>query len=117
MAVHEHSDFVQSCLRFFNFEDDPILNYGYYGDAMLPNHADDIYNRQSFGVYYDIASNNVDNDEIIAQTLQEEFSRLDMEESSRAGEDHSQAIVHTWQSPPRNYSPGIKKSCNVFFYM
>ncbi|POO01704.1 OTU domain containing protein [Trema orientale] len=108
MAIYEDSDFIQSCLRLFNVEDDPVLSYGYYGNGMLQNHADDIYHRQSLGVYYDTESNNVENDEIIAHTLQEEFSRLDMEESSvhsHAGEDHSQALVHAWQSPPRNSSP------------
>lgn len=108
MAPYEDSDFFQSWFRLF----DPILSNGNYSYGAPQNIADDIYHRQSFGVYYDTESNSIENDEIIAHTLQEEFSRLDMEESpvySHAGEDHSQALVHAWRSPPRNYSSGIRK--------
>ena len=108
MAIYEHdSDFVRWGLGLLSVEDDPVLNYGY-------NYGYDMYHRQCYGVHYDVDSTNVENDEIIAHTLQEEFSRLDMAESSRyscSGEDHDSqqaaTFVHSWQSPPRNYSSGI----------
>ncbi|XP_062117268.1 OVARIAN TUMOR DOMAIN-containing deubiquitinating enzyme 12-like [Humulus lupulus] len=105
MAIYEQSDFLQSCYRLFSYDEDLAKSYAYYRDGMIQNHSDDIYHKQ----YYDTESNNVENDEIIAHALQEEFSRLDMEESSgysHVGENHSLAPVHTWQSPPRNYSSG-----------
>lgn len=113
MAIYEHeSDFVRWGLGLFNMDDDPVLNYGYYGD--------DIYRRQSYGAHYDIEHNSVENDEIIAHTLQEEFSRLDVAESSgysHGGGEQLQAptLVHAWQSPPRNYPSG-KVAIQVFSY-
>ncbi|KAM6568916.1 hypothetical protein CsatB_016901 [Cannabis sativa] len=106
MAIHEQSDFLQSCYRLFSYDEDLAKNYAYYHDGMVQNHSDHIYNRH----YFDTESNNIENDEIIAHTLQEEFSRLDMEESSvysHVGEDQQLAPVQTWQSPPRNYSSDI----------
>lgn len=110
MAIYDHeSDFVQWGLGLLNIDEDPALNYGYYGD--------DLYRRQSYGVYYDTEPNNVENDEIIAHTLQEEFSRLDFAESSghsHRGEDqlHGSALVHAWQSPPGNYSSAHDCGCH-----
>lgn len=113
MAIYDHeSDFVRWGLGLLNIDDDPALNYGYYGDGL--------YRSQSYGAYYDTEPNNVENDEIIAHTLQEEFSRLDVAESSgysHRGEDqlHGSALVHAWQSPQGNYSSG-KAAIYLFFH-
>ncbi|KAL5546145.1 hypothetical protein UlMin_005832 [Ulmus minor] len=105
MAIYDHeSELVQWGLRILNVDDDPVLNSGYYCNDIQQYHADHTYDRHHLGVHYDLESDNVENDEIIAHTLQEEFSRLEMAESSGypcEGEDYSQAsnLVHTWPDP------------------
>ncbi|XP_061345780.1 OVARIAN TUMOR DOMAIN-containing deubiquitinating enzyme 12-like [Gastrolobium bilobum] len=87
MALYEHLDVFQWGLNFL--DGDPAYSPGYYGNTMQ-NDTDDIYNGHYFHSHYDNECNHVENDEIIARTLQEEFSQLEIAESSRylqAGEE------------------------------
>lgn len=91
---------------------DPYNNSGYYGH-MMQNDADDIYQGHYVTVNYEAESNNVENDEIIARTLQEEFSQIAVNETlgySDAGDTHASNFLHSWHSPSRrNYNSGIIK--------
>lgn len=113
MVINEcDSDILQWGLRLL--EVDPYSNAGYYGE-IIHNEADDNYPRHYVGSNYETDSNDVENDEIIARTLQEEFSRVAVTETSGysdAGEEHSQAsnLVHNWHSPStKDHYPGIRK--------
>lgn len=113
MVINESdSDILQWGLRLLDV--DPYSNAGYYGET-IHNDVDDNYPRHYVGSNYETDSNDVENDEIIARTLQEEFSRIAVTETSGysdAGEEHSQAsnLVHNWHSPStKDYYPGIRK--------
>lgn len=108
MIIHEHSDAIQWGLQLFDV--DPIGS-GYYG-YMTHHGADDVYN----GIdqeHYGTDCSRLENDEVIARTLQEEFLQLAVSEASgysRAGEEHYQAsnLGHDWDSPSMNfYCSGI----------
>lgn len=118
MAVDEQdSGFPQWALGFF--ECDPYMHYGYH-DHIIQHDANDIYQGQYFSDHDDSEGNHVENDEIIARTLQEEFSQLALEEASEyshTGDNHVEQSVpyQNWHSlPTRNYNSGIQKS---FFYV
>lgn len=95
MASHEHdSDIFQWGLRLL--DGDPVYNSSYYYGDMIQHNANDIYHEEDVRSHYDTESNHVENDEIIARTLQEEFSRLSVTEASEyshAGEAQAQASV------------------------
>ncbi|KAF5471840.1 hypothetical protein F2P56_008606 [Juglans regia] len=103
MIIHEHSDAIQWGLQLFDV--DPIGS-GYYGD-MTHHGADDVYN----GIdqeHYGTDCSRLENDEVIARTLQEEFLQLTVSEASgysHAGEEHYQAsnLGHDWHSPSMNF--------------
>ncbi|KAM1050741.1 hypothetical protein ACFX13_033165 [Malus domestica] len=97
MASSEYdSDIVQWGLRLL--DGDPVYNSSYYyGSDMIQQYANDIYHYEHIRSHYDTESNNVENDEIIAHTLQEEYSRLSVTEAyeySHAGEAQPQASFH-----------------------
>ncbi|KAJ7972373.1 OTU domain-containing protein [Quillaja saponaria] len=85
MVLNEYSDVIQWGLHLF--DSDPVYGPGYYSD-MIQHDADDIYSGQYLQVHYDTDSNNIENDEIIAHTLQEEFAQLEIAESSRYQQQH-----------------------------
>ncbi|GMY14779.1 OVARIAN TUMOR DOMAIN-containing deubiquitinating enzyme 12-like isoform X1 [Fagus crenata] len=104
MVMHEHPDVIQWGLQIF--DSDPI-NPGYYGE-IVHHSADDAYNGH-YQEHYDTECSHTDcshleNDEIIARTLQEDFSQLNVSEASKyshGGEEHYQAsnLEHDWHSP------------------
>lgn len=115
MATEDQdSGFVQWGLRFFDY--DPYLHSGYHDD-IIQHDGNDIYHGRSFRNNDDDdaeSSNNVESDEIIARTLQEEFSQLAIEEASQyshAQDEHTMLETsqdHDWNSSStRNYSSGI----------
>lgn len=111
----QDSGFLQWGLHFF--ECDPYLHSGYH-DEVLQHDANYIYNGQYLRDHNDAECNQVENDEIIARTLQEEysqeFSQLALAEDSQyshAGENNLQDSVqdHDWHSlSTRNYNSGFE---------
>ncbi|XP_022634953.1 uncharacterized protein LOC106756678 isoform X2 [Vigna radiata var. radiata] len=79
MVLYEHSDVFQWGLNLL--DGDPAYSPGYYGN-IIQHDTGDIYNGHYFHSHYDNECNHVENDEIIARTLQEEFSQLEIAESS-----------------------------------
>lgn len=119
MAGQEHeSGIMQWALSLL--DGDPAYNTVYNGD-MIQHDANDIYHGQYFRGQYGTESNHVENDEIIAHTLQEEYSRLSVAEASRyshGDEEQSQASTHAddWYSlSRRNYCSGIQKTIACTF--
>ncbi|XP_062001945.1 OVARIAN TUMOR DOMAIN-containing deubiquitinating enzyme 12 [Rosa rugosa] len=107
MAGQEHeSGIMQWALSLL--DGDPAYNTVYYGD-MIQHDANDIYRGQYIRGQYGTESNHVENDEIIAHTLQEEYSRLSVADASgysHGDEEQSQASTHAddWYSlSRRNY--------------
>lgn len=113
MAVEEQeSGAVQWSRRIFEFEP-----YEYHGN-MAQDYEIDIYHGQYFTDHHDTECNHVENDEIIARTLQEEFSQLAIAEASQYShsEENLQGSNHNpdWNSlSRRNYSSGILETCCV----
>lgn len=116
MATEDQdSGFVQWGLRFFDY--DPYLHSGYHDD-IIQHDGNDIYHGRSFRNNDDDdaeSCNNVESDEIIARTLQEEFSQLAIEEASQyshAQDEHTMLETsqdHDWNSSStRNYSSGFE---------
>eukprot|EP00257_Ricinus_communis_P016624 XP_015574854.2 RNA polymerase sigma factor sigF, chloroplastic [Ricinus communis] len=107
MAMYEQdSDVVQWGLRLL--DGDPPFYSGYYCGVVQ---NEDSYHGQYIRDHYDISDcTHVDSDEIIARTLQEEFSQLAVAEASRyspAREDNMQESIqsHDWHcTPTRSYS-------------
>ena len=121
MGLYEHSDVLQWGLNIL--DGDPCYGHGYYGD-MSQHDACDIYNGHYFHSHYDNDCNHIENDEIIARTLQEEFSQLEIAECSRyiqGGEEQFHASetqpAYDWHNSSMvNYrSGGIIKVTNCFF--
>ncbi|XP_004497525.1 OVARIAN TUMOR DOMAIN-containing deubiquitinating enzyme 12-like [Cicer arietinum] len=111
MALYEHSDVVQWGMNLFDAE--PSYSPGYYGDIIQHDTGDVYDDEHYFHSHYDSVSNQVENDEIIARTLQEEFSQLEIAESSRysqADEQHfhaSHEAPYDWHNTPMmNYCSG-----------
>lgn len=111
MVIHEHSYVMQWGLQLL--DGDPN-NSGYYGE-IIHHGADDTYN----GIYqgnYDSNCSHLENDEVIARTLQEEFLQLAVSEESgysHAVEEQFQASnrEHEWHGPSVNYNcSGIRLS-------
>lgn len=110
-----------------HLEDSPVIqwglqlldggptNPGYY--RQITHHsADDVCNGH-YQEHYDTDGSHLENDEVIARTLQEEFLQMTVSEVSgysHAGEEHYQAsnLEHDWHSPsPMNhYYSGIQLS-------
>ncbi|AES60708.1 putative ubiquitinyl hydrolase 1 [Medicago truncatula] len=110
MALHEHSDVVQWGMNLFDV--DPRYSPGYYGD-ITQHDTGDVYNEHYFHSHYDTSeSNQVENDEIIARTLQEEFSQLEIAEHSsysQADQEHfhtSESSYDWHNTPMMNYCSG-----------
>lgn len=120
MVLYEHSDVFQWGLNLL--DGDPAYNPGYYGN-IIQHDTGDMYNGDYFHSHHYNECNHVENDEIIACTLQEEFSRLEIAESSgylRSGEQFNASEaqpVYDWHdSSMVNYcSGGIIKNVNCFF--
>lgn len=113
MVLHEHSDVVQWGLNLFDADphySPPSPGY-YHGDIIQPDTCD-VYNEHYFHSDYDTECNQIENDEIIARTLQEEFSRLELAECSRysqADEEHFHAAepAYDWHNTSMtNYCSG-----------
>lgn len=108
MVMYEQeSDVVQWGLRLL--EGDPPFYSGYYGEAIQ---TDDSYHAQYARDHYDISDcTHIENDEIIARTLQEEFSQLAVAEGSGYVEPQMQESVHEhqWNSTPASmYNPDLE---------
>lgn len=118
--MYENSGFFQWGLQLFN--GDPI-NSGYHGE-IVHHSADDVYNGH-YQEHYDsdcshTDCNHLENDEVIARTLQDDFSQLTVSETSgysHVVEDHYQAsnLEHDWHGPSTmNYHcSGIWLSCRL----
>ncbi|KAJ8899874.1 hypothetical protein K2173_019577 [Erythroxylum novogranatense] len=102
MAIYEQdSDVIQWGLRIL--DGDPPFYPGYYDEAI--QNGNSYLEQQYVEDQYDITdSNHVENDEIIARTLQEDFSQLAVSEASGypvAAEEYMQPSVqlHDWHCP------------------
>lgn len=88
MVLYEHPDVYQWGLNLL--DGNPDYPGYYHGNIIQDDDTGNIYNGHYYDSHYDNECNHVENDEIIARTLQEEFSRLEIDESSRylqTGED------------------------------
>ncbi|TKY52968.1 Ovarian tumor, otubain [Spatholobus suberectus] len=109
MGLYEHSDVVQWGINLF--DSDPAYSPGYYGD-IIQHDTSDVYNGHYFHSHYDTESNQIENDEIIARALQEEFSRLDIAECSRYSQTneeqfHASEPAYDWHNTSMmNYCSG-----------
>ncbi|KAJ1418968.1 Papain-like cysteine peptidase superfamily [Sesbania bispinosa] len=113
MGLYEHSDVYQWGLNLL--DGDPDYSSRYY-DGVIQHDIGDIYDMHYFHNHYDNECNHVENDEIIARTLQEEFSQLQIAEPSRylqAGEEHFHGSetepAYDWQNSSMvdYYSGGV----------
>ncbi|KAJ4822076.1 hypothetical protein Tsubulata_020324 [Turnera subulata] len=99
MVMYEQdSDVVQWGLRLL--DGDPSFYPGYYGEIIQ---TDDSYEEQYIRDHYDISDcTHIENDEIIARTLQEEFSQLAVAEGSGYEGHQLQEPVHEhhWNCTP-----------------
>ncbi|KAA0044003.1 OTU domain-containing protein [Cucumis melo var. makuwa] len=97
------SDVIQWGLRLF--DGDSVFNSGYYGEMTA---VDDYYPGNYYRDHYNLEHTCVENDEIIARTLQENLSHLSITDSSRCPferEDQLRGPIYTtaWNNPfPRN---------------
>ncbi|XP_028776073.1 uncharacterized protein LOC114732862 isoform X2 [Neltuma alba] len=96
MVLYENSDIIQWGLHLL--DGDPSYNPGYYGD-IVQHDTGNIYDGNYHHGHYDAQSNHTENDEMIARTLQEEFSQLDIAESS----GYSQATEEHYHAPALAY--------------
>ncbi|CAJ2656747.1 unnamed protein product [Trifolium pratense] len=121
MALHEHSDVFQWGMNLFDV--DPCYSPGYYGD-IIQHDTGDVYHEHYFHSNYDSAeSNQVENDEIIARTLQEEFSQLEIADErssySQADVEQFNASVpsYDWHNTPMmNYCSGGIGKCHDYVH-
>lgn len=103
------SDVIRWGLRLF--DGDSVFNSGYYGETTT---VDDHYPGNYYRDHYNLEPTCVENDEIIARTLQENLSQLSITESSRfpiEREEQLQGSIYTtsWHNSfPRNNSSGIQ---------
>jgi len=81
MELYENSDVVQWGINLFGC--DPAYSPGYYCDITQPNTGDVYNNGHHFHSHYATQRNQIENDEIIARALQEQFSRVDIADCSR----------------------------------
>lgn len=117
MVLYEHSDVIHWGMNLF--DSDPAYSPGYYGD-MIRHNTDDVYDGHYFHNHYDTERSQIENDEIIARTLQEEFSQLDIAACSRysqADEEqfHASVPAYDWHNTSMmNYcSQGIVKGIKL----
>lgn len=114
MVFYEQdSGVIQWGLRLL--DGDPPFYSGYYGDAIVQ--SDDGYHGHYARDHYDITDcSHVENDEMIARTLQEEFSQLAVTEEneySHGGEGGEVQLLssvdeHDWHcTPTKNYCSGL----------
>ncbi|XP_057982967.1 OVARIAN TUMOR DOMAIN-containing deubiquitinating enzyme 10-like isoform X2 [Malania oleifera] len=108
ITYEQDSDVAQWGRHLFDI--DPICSSGCINDTM--QHDADTYHEQYFIDHNNSESTNVENDEIIANTLQEDFAQLAVIEasaSSPTGEEPVQLPIFAqdWPSPSMlNYHPG-----------
>ncbi|CAL0299531.1 unnamed protein product [Lupinus luteus] len=95
MVLYENSDVIHWGMNLF--DSDPGYNPGYYGDVIQHN-TSDVYDGHYFLNHYDTEYNEVENDEIIARTLQEEFSQLDIADAENSG--YSQGHEEQFHAEP-----------------
>ncbi|XP_065856874.1 OVARIAN TUMOR DOMAIN-containing deubiquitinating enzyme 10 [Euphorbia lathyris] len=102
MAVYEQdSDVLQWGLRLL--DGDPHFYPGYYG-SILQN--EDSYNGRYVRDHYDISdSTHVESDELIARTLQEEFSQLAVAEASGYSPAREENFQMSGNEYDRHYTP------------
>ncbi|KAK8533567.1 hypothetical protein V6N13_064205 [Hibiscus sabdariffa] len=98
----QDSDFVHWVLG-----GDPFYHCAYSSD-MVQHDAGDIYHNTYYKGHTDTQSSQIENDEVIARTLQEEFSHLAVAEASEfshAAEEQSQSSSehHYWHTPSTTY--------------
>lgn len=116
----QDSDFVHWVLG-----GDPFY-HSVYNNDMVQQDAGDIYHHTYYfrgHSHTDTQSSQIENDEVIARTLQEEFSHLAVAEASEfshAGEEQSQASCepHDWLTPSTTdycYSGGWKVFLHIYF--
>ncbi|KAJ6381752.1 hypothetical protein OIU77_030427 [Salix suchowensis] len=127
MVFYEQdSGVIQWGLRLL--DGDPPFYSGYYGDAIVQ--SDDGYHGHYARDHYDITDcSHVENDEMIARTLQEEFSQLAVTEEneySHGGEGGEVQLLssvdeHDWHcTPTKNYCSGLwlrLSFCFVSFFV
>lgn len=110
------SDFLQWFLGY-----DPCFPSG-SNLEIIQHDANDIYHGQRYRGYDDAECTHVENDEIIARTLQEEFSQLEITENSQnsyTGEEYLQASTNTnhWHDQPtENYYSGHEHGQDGYEY-
>lgn len=110
MGLYEHPDVVQWGINLF--DSDPAYSPGYYSD-IIQHDTGDVYNGHYYHNHYDTESNQIQNDEIIARALQEEFSRLDIAECSGYSQTdeeqfHASEPTYDWNNTSMmNYCSGI----------
>lgn len=120
MVLYDQSDFIQWGLRLL--DGDPGYSPVYYGHTIQYD-ASDVYNAPySYNAgQYDSECNHVENDEIIARTLQEEFSHLDIGESSGYSQEgnhfHASEPAYGWHnsSMTNQFSEGISRTAVYLF--
>ncbi|XP_047153552.1 OVARIAN TUMOR DOMAIN-containing deubiquitinating enzyme 12 isoform X2 [Vigna umbellata] len=100
MVLYEHSDVFQWGLNLL--DGDPAYSPGYYGN-IIQHDTGDIYNGHYFHNQYDNECDHVENDEIIARTLQEEFSQLEIAESSGYFQQGEQQFHVPETQPPYDW--------------
>ncbi|KAI4364255.1 hypothetical protein MLD38_020372 [Melastoma candidum] len=107
VMLEQDPDFMRWGCRLFHTI--PLISSGYYIEP-IPQDVSSVYQGQG---EYSVIENSgvpgsVENDEIVAQALQEEFSQLAMRESpgySTAADEESKVAVdqQNWRVPPPNY--------------
>ncbi|KAI4378732.1 hypothetical protein MLD38_016170 [Melastoma candidum] len=113
--LEQDPDFMRWGCRLFN--PIPPISSGYYIEP-IPQDASIVYQGEYSVIDYGGDPGSVENDEIIAHALQEEFSQLAMRESpgysTAADEELKEVTVdqQNWPVPPPNYYwPGNSSTC------
>ncbi|CAL0309888.1 unnamed protein product [Lupinus luteus] len=118
MVFIDEADVIQWGLHILN--GDPSYSTEYYNNIDQDNNSD-IYDGPYFQNNHENDSNDVENDEIIARTLQEEFSQLEIDERSRNVQE-GEGQFHAPQTKPAydmhnsamgNYCPGGESSSEL----
>lgn len=116
ISYEQDPDIVRWGLQLFN--SDPYSSCGYYG-TIIPDDADYYHGQYFEEDNYDTECSNVENDELIAQALQEELSQLAVAEAPGSSDEeleHLQASAFSqgWLGQSMgNYGSGIAKFNNI----
>ncbi|XP_027934479.1 OTU domain-containing protein DDB_G0284757-like [Vigna unguiculata] len=109
MGLYENSDVMQWGFNLFG--SDPAYSPGYYCDIIQPNTGDVYNNGHYFHSHYTTQHNQIENDEIIARALQEQFSRVDIDDCSRYSQTHEEQFhasepAYDWRNSSMMYCSG-----------